>query len=421
MAPVPVNPSCSRSGAAGRGSPASGCGRPATPRGAVVVVVVGSGRGGRRVGVDEPADGAGGPVTRVRAPRPSRRRRRRAGDDGGRGGRRGRSPGRGGGRGSRRRYGCRPGRRWATISRDPPAPAPRAAPPWRRAMPSAPATRRGSPTSWDGPEPLASANPRWFGPSPTTGPPYARVTPPAPAVRRTGADGPGPGGRRGRGGRGRSGRPARRWNSRGHSGRRDLDLVGAHALPVQVDQRRVSSSRSVSVGGAPARDGSAPNGTDRPARSLARKSGAEPAADGGEEVEHGEGAVLTGPFLQDHPSGRYQLAEELVRVLPFPAPAPLQFAGHRDQARDRAWTSIRETKGSVASRSRTRTCAPPPPAGRAPSAARMCSITSRGSGTAAGVGPSARPCQRRSRRATSGGPDGRGIGRASAIRRPSGR
>ena len=52
----------------------------------------------------------------------------------------------------------------------------------------------------------------------------------------------------------------------------DLDLVGSHPLPVQVDQQRANSSRSVSVRENPSAGSSGPNGTDRPLTSLDRKS-----------------------------------------------------------------------------------------------------------------------------------------------------
>ncbi len=179
------------------------------------------------------------------------------------------------------------------------------------------------------------------------------------AVRRRGAAGRGPVGRRGRaavpsgqGGQLGDGVPQ-------HVVRVEhLDLVGPHRLR--------GAGRS---GSGPAPRGRSPSrrttrwrnpgleGRSAPALVLGTEElAAEAATDGREKVEDGIGPVLPGPFLDDQPRRREQLAEELLSVLPVPALPPAQLPGHRHEARTRTCSNIRHTKGSVpASRSRTRT------------------------------------------------------------------
>ena len=58
---------------------------------------------------------------------------------------------------------------------------------------------------------------------------------------------------------------------------------------------------------------------------------AQPAADGGKQIEDGIGAVLAGPLLHHEPRRRDQFGEELLAVAPVTTESPLEHRGHRDQ------------------------------------------------------------------------------------------
>ena len=134
----------------------------------------------------------------------------------------------------------------------------------RRAAPSGPGTRRGSPTNWGGREPLADAD--LGGPGPLDHwHPTIRTRHPGRTgvITRRGGAAPGPGGCRGRGGRDRSGRPARRWSSRGRCGRRapGARRAGMPVAPLvdqgpgQLVEQRLGRSRPRSIAALPLSDG----------------------------------------------------------------------------------------------------------------------------------------------------------------------
>ncbi len=96
---------------------------------------------------------------------------------------------------------------------------------------------------------------------------------------------------------------------------------------------RANSSRSVVAPGRPL-DHVRRQRHGLPAEVLgAEELAAHAAPDGREQIEDGVGTFLTCPLLHDEPRRGQELAEELVAVLPFPAPAPLELPGHRHQAR----------------------------------------------------------------------------------------
>ena len=249
---------------------------------------------------------------------------------------------------------------------------------WRPARPSAPTTRRGSPTSWDGPEPPASANSGW---SRTLHQPRAHHTHaprrPHRVVRRRVADARGPGGCRARAGRGRSGRTARRWSTRARNGHRAPDLVRAHPLDVEVDQRRGRArrgrSRSAAVlgrrgcrSGRSGRRGPWPGRASAAVGSGWRRGGPTPR-------RGGPGPPIPGRRPKWSTGARRRTRPPSCQSPPRPhcsLPATVTSPGTR------AWTSMRPTKGSAASRSSTLTNCAASSRWARPAAPRMCSITS---------------------------------------------
>ena len=189
---------------------------------------------------------------------------------------------------------------------------------------------------------------------------------------------------------------------------------------------RASSSRSVSER-ADRSVGDVRIERDGPRRPVlaAEELAPQTAADGRQEVEDGVGPVLPGPLLHDEPRRREELAEELLAVLPLPAPAPRSFPATVDQAREEDLDQHAADEGVGAGLPEQ----DPDQAGgllalARPEARRMCSTRSQG------VGHGAARCRSRARDGTGPGPGRRpagatgprrGSGRWTAIRRPSGR
>ena len=163
------------------------------------------------------------------------------------------------------------------------------------------------------------------GPPPATGTPYARVTLPAlgaQAQRR----------RRPRSRRGVQGAAV----PTGHGGElgdgvtedmvgvEDLDLVGAHAGPVQVDEDPGQLLQvGLGAGGPPRGDvGIERDGLRRPVL-AAEQLAPQAAADGRQEVEDGIGPVLPGPRLDGQPRRREELRRRIPRCPAIPRPGPI--------------------------------------------------------------------------------------------------
>ena len=116
-----------------------------------------------------------------------------------------------------------------------------------------------------------------------------------------------------------------------------LDLVGPHALLVEFDE---DARQLLEVGLGPEgpcrRLGEV--GTERDGATFEvlrpKELAAQAAANGGEEIEHRVGAVLSRPLLEHEPGRGEELPEELLPVLPVPALAPAQLPGHGDQSRE---------------------------------------------------------------------------------------